>query len=136
GQKIRLHLAKTLLQEPEVLLLDEPTNHLDIETIMWLNNYLLNYPYAIILITHDEKFIDTLGTSIWQMLNHQLYTYNGTYKHFQQHLTEQQNYLQEQKEKTEKQKQKLATFVEKNKARSSTAKRAKSAQKRLDKIED
>lgn len=136
GQQVRLHLAKILLQEPELLLLDEPTNHLDIETIIWLNNYLSNYPHAIILITHDEKLIDTLATNVWQFVNYTLYTYNGSYQHFKQQLAEQSNYLLEQQEKIAKEKQKLATFVEKNKARSSTAKRAQSAQKRLDKIAD
>jgi len=136
GQQIRLHLAKTLLQEPELLLLDEPTNHLDIETIMWLNNYLLNYPYAIILITHDEKLISTLGTNIWQIINQELYAYNGTYQNFKKQIAEQTKFLVAQKEKLDKEKQKLEVFIEKNITRKSTTKRAQSARKRLHKMQD
>ena len=136
GQQVRLQLARVLLQEPELLLLDEPTNHLDIETIIWLNKYLMSYPHAIIFITHDEKFIATLATHIWQFINHSLLTYSGTYNNFKKQLAEQANFLEAQAEKTLKEKQKLQEFVDRNRTRSSTAKRAQSAQKRLNKIAD
>jgi ATPase components of ABC transporters with duplicated ATPase domains len=134
GQKIRLHLARVLLQEPDILLLDEPTNHLDIETIIWLNKYLLSYPNALIIITHDEKLISSLATNVWQIINEMVFVYNGTYNNYQQYINEQMSYLEKQQQKAEKEREKLTTFVEKNLVRASTTKRAQSAQKRLQKL--
>lgn len=136
GQQIRLHLAKLLLSEPDILLLDEPTNHLDIETIIWLDAYLKNYPKAIVLISHDEKLLNSLATKVWQIISGELFSFNGTYANYKNHLKNHLDFLKKQQESLLDQKQKLSEFIAKNKARSSTAGRAQSAVKKLDKMDD
>ena len=70
GQNTRLALAKMLLEKPELLVLDEPTNHLDIETIAWLENYLVNYQGALIIVSHDRYFLDKVATVTLDLTKH------------------------------------------------------------------
>ncbi|MED4014713.1 ABC-F family ATP-binding cassette domain-containing protein [Sutcliffiella cohnii] len=79
GQKKRVALAQTLLQNPDLLILDEPTNHLDFETIMWLEDYLNKFTGALLLVTHDRYFLDKVTTKIFELHNGHLYTYLGNY---------------------------------------------------------
>lgn len=136
GQVVRLKLARLLLTEPDVLLLDEPTNHLDIDTIIWLEQYMLRYEKAIVFITHDQQLLHAVATTIWQIVNNKVYVYKGNYQNFQRYFLEQQDYLEKQEKAIKKEKEKLTIFIEKNKARASTTKRAASAEKKLDKIVD
>lgn len=136
GQQVRLHLARLLLQEPDILLLDEPTNHLDIETIIWLDSYLSSYPKALVLISHDEKLLTSLANQVWQIISFSLITYNGTYPNYKLYLTEHIAFLNKQQQALVDEREKLTDFIAKNKARASTANRAQSAAKKLNKLED
>ena len=82
GQNTRLALAKMLLEKPELLVLDEPTNHLDIETIAWLENYLVNYQGALIIVSHDRYFLDKVATVTLDLTKHSLDRYVGNYSKF------------------------------------------------------
>ena len=96
GQNTRLALAKMLLEKPNLLVLDEPTNHLDIETIAWLENYLVNYSGALIIVSHDRYFLDKVATITLDLTKHSLDRYVGNYSSFveqkeQKLLTEAKN---------------------------------------------
>ena len=88
GWRMRIELAKLLLQKPDVLLLDEPTNHLDIESIQWLEDFLINNGKAVIVISHDRKFVDNITTRTIEVTMGRIYDYKVNYSHFlQRHLT-------------------------------------------------
>ena len=135
GQNTRLALAKMLLEKPNLLVLDEPTNHLDIETIAWLENYLVNYSGAILIVSHDRYFLDKVATITLDLTKHSLDRYVGNYSSFveqkeQKLLTEAKNYEKQQKEIAA-----LEDFVNRNLVRASTTKRAQSRRKQLEKME-
>ena len=135
GQNTRLALAKMLLEKPNLLVLDEPTNHLDIETIAWLENYLVNYSGALIIVSHDRYFLDKVATITLDLTKHSLERYVGNYSRFvelkeQKLATEAKNYEKQQKEIVA-----LEDFVNRNLVRASTTKRAQSRRKQLEKME-
>ena len=135
GQNTRLALAKMLLEKPNLLVLDEPTNHLDIETIAWLENYLVNYSGALIIVSHDRYFLDKVATITLDLTKHSLDRYVGNYSHFvelkeQKLATEAKNYEKQQKEIAA-----LEDFVNRNLVRASTTKRAQSRRKQLEKMD-
>ena len=135
GQNTRLALAKMLLEKPNLLVLDEPTNHLDIETIAWLENYLVNYSGALIIVSHDRYFLDKVATVTLDLTKHYLDRYVGNYSRFvelkeQKLATEAKNYEKQQKEIAA-----LEDFVNRNLVRASTTKRAQSRRKQLEKME-
>ena len=135
GQNTRLALAKMLLEKPNLLVLDEPTNHLDIETIAWLENYLVNYSGALIIVSHDRYFLDKVATITLDLTKHSLERYVGNYSRFvelkeQKLLTEAKNYEKQQKEIAA-----LEDFVNRNLVRASTTKRAQSRRKQLEKMD-
>ena len=134
GQNTRLALAKMLLEKPNLLVLDEPTNHLDIETIAWLENYLVNYSGALLIVSHDRYFLDKVATITLDLTKHSLERYVGNYSSFveqkeQKLLTEAKNYEKQQKEIAA-----LEDFVNRNLVRASTTKRAQSRRKQLEKM--
>jgi len=135
GQRTKVLLAKLLLEKPTVLLLDEPTNYLDEEHITWLTNYLKNYPYAFMLISHDTGFMNEVANVIYHLEFAKLTRYSATYEKFlemadlnkAQHINafeKQQEYIKKQED-----------FIQRNKARASTSGRAKSREKQLERIE-
>ena len=135
GQNTRLALAKMLLEKPELLVLDEPTNHLDIETIAWLENYLVNYQGALIIVSHDRYFLDKVATVTLDLTTHSLDRYVGNYSKFmdlkaEKLATEMKNFDKQQKEIA-----KLEDFVNRNIVRASTTKRAQARRKQLEKME-
>ena len=135
GQNTRLALAKMLLEKPNLLILDEPTNHLDIETIAWLENYLVNYSGSLIIVSHDRYFLDKVATITLDLTKHSLDRYVGNYSSFveqkeQKLVTEAKNYEKQQKEIAA-----LEDFVNRNLVRASTTKRAQSRRKQLEKME-
>ena len=135
GQNTRLALAKMLLEKPNLLVLDEPTNHLDIDTIAWLENYLINYSGALIIVSHDRYFLDKVATITLDLTKHSLDRYVGNYSSFveqkeQKLETEAKNYEKQQKEIAA-----LEDFVNRNLVRASTTKRAQSRRKQLEKME-
>ncbi|WP_091890624.1 ABC-F family ATP-binding cassette domain-containing protein [Polaribacter sp. KT25b] len=135
GWRMRIELAKLLLQNNDILLLDEPTNHLDIESIIWLENFLKSYSGAIVLVSHDKMFLDNVTNRTIEISLGQIYDYKKPYSQFlllRGEIKEKQLQAQKNQEKEIKQKQHL---INKFKAKASKASMAQSLMKQLDKVE-
>lgn len=135
GWRMRIELAKLLLQNNDILLLDEPTNHLDIESIIWLENFLKSYSGAIVLVSHDKMFLDNVTNRTIEISLGQIYDYKKPYTQFlklRAEIKEKQLQAQKNQEKEIKQKQQL---INKFKAKASKASMAQSLMKQLDKVE-
>lgn len=135
GWRMRIELAKLLLQNNDILLLDEPTNHLDIESIIWLENFLKGYAGAIVLVSHDKMFLDNVTNRTIEISLGQIYDYKKPYSQFlllRGEIKEKQLQAQKNQEKEIKQKQHL---INKFKAKASKASMAQSLMKQLDKVE-
>ena len=135
GWRMRIELAKLLLQNNDILLLDEPTNHLDIESIIWLENFLKSYAGAIVLVSHDKMFLDNVTNRTIEISLGQIYDYKKPYSEFlllREEIKEKQLQAQKNQEKEIKQKQHL---INKFKAKASKASMAQSLMKQLDKVE-
>lgn len=135
GWRMRVLLAKMILQNPDVLLLDEPTNHLDMPSIEWLEKYLLRYKGSVIIVSHDKFFLDRMVTKIVEVYQQELHIYSGNYSYYetekalridmqQKAYENQQDYIRQQER-----------FVDRFKAKASKAALAQSVVKRLDKLE-
>jgi ATP-binding cassette subfamily F protein 3 len=135
GQKTRLALGKLLLTSPDLLILDEPTNHLDIETLTWLEQYLQNYPGAILIVSHDRYFLDKIVSQVYEISRHTSTKYIGNYSSYLKHKAE--NYEKELKtyERQQEEVAKLKDFIQRNLARASTTKLAQSRRKKLEKMD-
>ena len=135
GQKTRLALGKLLLSQPDVLVLDEPTNYLDMETMSWLEQYLQSYPGAILVVSHDRYFLDSLVRVVYELFNSRAVRYSGNYSQFVQIKTGQH---EQQLKEYNKQKEEIARtedFIRRNIVRASTTKRAQSRRKLLENLE-
>ncbi len=135
GWRMRIELAKLLLQNNDVLLLDEPTNHLDIESIIWLEQFLKNYPGAVVIVSHDKMFLDNVTNRTIEISLGHIYDYNKPYSKFlelRNEIKEQQLSAQKNQEKQIQQTEKL---IEKFRAKATKASMAQSLIKKLDKIE-
>jgi len=135
GWRMRVLLAKMILQSPDVLLLDEPTNHLDLPSIEWLEKYLLNYKGSVVIVSHDKFFLDRMVNKIVELYQQELHIYAGNYSFYEQEKAvriemqkrayeNQQDYIRQQER-----------FIERFKAKASKAAQAQSVQKLLDKVE-
>lgn len=135
GWRMRVLLAKMILQKPDVLLLDEPTNHLDLPSIEWLEKYLLNYKGSVVIVSHDKFFLDRMVNKIVELYQQELHFYTGNYSYYEQEKSiriemqkraydNQQDYIRQQER-----------FIERFKAKASKAAQAQSVQKLLDKVE-
>ncbi len=135
GWRMRIELAKLLLQKPDVLLLDEPTNHLDIESMQWLEEFIETFDGALVLISHDKKFLDTVTTRTIEISNKKIYDYKTNYSHYLELRKERR----EQQEAAAKNQQKIINktqiLIDKNRAKASKAAFAQSLIKKLDKME-
>lgn len=135
GWRMRIELAKLLLQSNDILLLDEPTNHLDIESIIWLESFLNNYPGAVVIVSHDKMFLDNVTNRTIEISLGRIYDYNKPYSKYlvlREELREQQLASQKNQEKQIQQTEKL---IEKFRAKASKASMAQSLIKKLDKID-
>ncbi len=137
GQKTRLALGELLLKQPRLLILDEPTNHLDYDATVFLENYLKNYPHAILVVSHDRYFIDQVATKIVEIENGRSKTYPGSYSAYatikkHNRNIELNHYINQQRE-IKKMQQSIDTLKSFNREKS--VKRARSKEKQLDKIE-
>ncbi|MBR6590224.1 MAG: ABC-F family ATP-binding cassette domain-containing protein, partial [Bacteroidaceae bacterium] len=112
GWRMRIELAKLLLQNPDVLLLDEPTNHLDIESIQWLEEFLINSAKAVIVISHDRKFVDSITTRTIEVTMGRIYDYKATYSHYLELRKERREQQQKQYEEQQKMIQETKDFIE------------------------
>ena len=135
GEKTRLAIAKLLLEEPDLLILDEPTNHLDFKTLSWLEEYLLSYKGAILIISHDRYFLDKTVQEIFDLERGRLVSYKGNYSKYLILKEERRVRLLKEYEKQQEEIDKLKTYVEKNITRASTSKSAKSRVKTLENME-
>lgn len=135
GWRMRVLLAKMILQQPDVLLMDEPTNHLDLPSIEWLEKYLLHYKGSVVIVSHDKFFLNRMVNKIVEVYQQQIHIYSGDYAFYEQEkmiridmqqkaFENQQDYIRQQEK-----------FIERFKAKASKAAQAQSVQKRLDKID-
>jgi ATP-binding cassette subfamily F protein 3 len=135
GWRMRVLLAKMILQQPDLLLLDEPTNHLDLPSIEWLEKYLLHYQGSVVMVSHDKYFLNRMVTKIIELYQRQLHIYNGNFDHYesekQQRVELQQRAFENQQEFIKQQER----FIERFRAKASKAAAAQSAMKRLDKLD-
>ena len=135
GEKTRLAMAKLLLEQPDLLVLDEPTNHLDFKTLMWLEEYLSSYKGALLIVSHDRYFLDKCVTKIWEIENHKLMSFSGNYSKY---TLLKQEYVERRTKEYEIQQKQIASmqdYVDRNMARASTAKSARSRLNALEKME-
>ncbi|HZJ37387.1 MAG TPA: ABC-F family ATP-binding cassette domain-containing protein, partial [Gillisia sp.] len=135
GWRMRIELAKLLLQNNDILLLDEPTNHLDIESIIWLESFLTNYPGCVIIVSHDRMFLDNVTNRTIEISMGKIYDFKKSYSQYlelRQELRGQQLASQKNQEKQIEQTEKL---IEKFRAKASKASMAQSLLKKLDKID-
>ncbi|MCT8136590.1 ABC-F type ribosomal protection protein [Anaerobacillus sp. CMMVII] len=135
GQKTRLALGKLLLTRPDILILDEPTNHLDIETLSWLEQYLLHYEGAILIVSHDRYFLDKVANVVYEISRTKTTKFSGNYSFYLDEKAKRYEIEMKQYEKQQGEIEKLQTFVERNIARASTTKRAQSRRKQLERME-
>jgi ATP-binding cassette, subfamily F, member 3 len=135
GWRMRVLLAKMILQQPDLLLLDEPTNHLDLPSIEWLEKYLQHYQGSVVIVSHDKYFLNRMITKIVELYQKELHIYNGNYEYYekekvlriemqQRAYENQQDYIRQQER-----------FIERFKAKASKAAQAQSIVKRLDRLE-
>jgi ATP-binding cassette subfamily F protein 3 len=135
GWRMRVLLAKMILQAPDVLLLDEPTNHLDLPSIEWLEKYLLHYKGSVVIVSHDKFFLNKMVNKIVEVYQQQLNFYTGNYEYYEvekvQRVEIQQRAFENQQDYIRQQEK----FIERFKAKASKAAAAQSIQKRLDKLD-
>lgn len=134
GWRMRLNLARALMHRADLLLLDEPTNHLDMEAIIWLEQYLVNYPGSLILVSHDRDFLNASVTRIAYIHNRQIDSYTGNYDAFEraraERVTQQANAFQQQQKKISH----MEDFVRRFRAKATKAKQAQSRLKALERL--
>ncbi|MFN2457319.1 MAG: ABC-F family ATP-binding cassette domain-containing protein [Chitinophagaceae bacterium] len=135
GWRMRVLLAKMILQQPDLLLLDEPTNHLDLPSIEWLEKYLQHYKGAVVIVSHDKYFLNRMVKTIVELYQKELHFYNGNYDFYEQEkemrIELQQRAFENQQEYIRQQER----FIERFRAKATKAAQAQSAIKRLDKLE-
>src|SRR4029079_19333352 len=134
GWRMRVLLAKMILQQPDLLLLDEPTNHLDLPSIEWLEKYLQYYKGSVVIVSHDKYFLNRMVTKIVELYQRELHIYNGNYSFYEteklQRVEVQQRAFENQQDYIRQQER----FIERFKAKASKAAQAQSIMKRLDKL--
>ncbi len=135
GWRMRIELAKLLLKKPDVLLLDEPTNHLDIESIGWLEDFIINSQMAVVVISHDRRFIDNITTRTIEVTLGRIYDYKATYSHYLQLRKERRQQQQKQYDDQQKQIAEAREFIERFKGTYSKTYQVQSKVKWLEKLE-
>ncbi|WP_437285431.1 ribosomal protection-like ABC-F family protein [Sorangium sp. So ce406] len=135
GWKMRVALARILLMRPDALLLDEPTNHLDIESIIWLEGYLKQYPGALVMTSHDREFMNRIVTKIIEIDGGELTTYSGNYEFYEQQRAINEQQAEAQYERQQAMLAKEMRFIERFKAQAAKAAQVQSRVKKLEKID-
>ena len=134
SEKVKVLLARALFGQPDILLLDEPTNHLDIRSIMWLENFLLNFENTVIVVSHDRHFLNKVCTHIADIDFKKIKMYVGNYDFWYESNQLMQKLLKEQNKKTEEKRADLRRFIERFSSNASKAKQATSRKKELEKL--
>lgn len=134
GWRVRLNLARCLIQPADILLLDEPTNHLDMDAIIWLEDWLKQFQGSLILIAHDRYFLDQVVDHIVSIENQKLVTYKGNYSQYEHARYLRMEQAEKQREKQEKERERVQRFVERFRATASKAKQVQSRVKYLEKM--
>ncbi len=134
GWVMRAHLARLLVQEPDLLMLDEPTNHLDLEALIWVQGYLKSYPGAILMISHDREFLNQLVHGILELRREQLFRWTGNYDSFLQQRDAHESQQLAAHKNQQRQIDHLQTFVNRFGAKNTKATQAKSKQKQIDRL--
>ena len=135
GWQMRIALAKLLLEKPNLLLLDEPTNHLDLEARNWLEEYLGNYPYSFVLVSHDRYFLDVTVRKIAELWNQGLHFYTGGFSRYEQQKSERRAQLQAAYENQQDKIRQLEAFISRFRYQATKAKQVQSRIKELERIE-
>lgn len=135
GWRMRIELAKLLLKNPDVLLLDEPTNHLDIESIGWLEDFIKNSPMAVVVISHDRRFVDNITTRTIEVTMGRIYDYKATYSHYLELRKERRAQQQKQYDDQQKQIAEAREFIERFKGTYSKTFQVQSKVKWLEKLD-
>ncbi|MBQ2047220.1 MAG: ABC-F family ATP-binding cassette domain-containing protein [Muribaculaceae bacterium] len=135
GWRMRIELAKLLLKNPDVLLLDEPTNHLDIESILWLEDFIKTSSKAVVVISHDRRFVDAITTRTIEVTMGRIYDYKASYSHYLELRKERREQQQKQYEEQQKMIQETKDFIERFKGTYSKTLQVQSRVKMLEKLE-
>ncbi len=135
GEKTRLKLCRLLLEQPELLILDEPTNHLDMKTLFWLEDYLVSFKGAILVVSHDRYFLDKLVSQIYELENKKLSVFKGNYSKYKILKAEKVAHILKEYEKQQEERAHMQEYVDRNLVRASTTKLAQSRRKALEKME-
>jgi ATP-binding cassette, subfamily F, member 3 len=135
GWQMRIALAKLLLEKPNLLLLDEPTNHLDLEARNWLEEYLTNYPYAFVLISHDRYFLDVTIGKIVEIWNKRVHFYPGNYEHYLEQKTQRQEQLEAAYRNQRERIEQLEVFINRFRYQATKAKQVQSRIKELERMD-
>ena len=132
---MRAHLARLLVQEPDLLLLDEPTNHLDLEALLWFQEYLTTYPGAIVVISHDREFLNHIVSGIVEIRSSKLNRYRGNYDDFLVQRAAAEEQLLAAYKNQQKEIERLQLFADRFRAKASKASQAQSKLKQIDRME-
>ncbi|MDT9546947.1 MAG: ABC-F family ATP-binding cassette domain-containing protein [Chlorobium phaeovibrioides] len=135
GWQMRLHIAKLLLQNPTLLLLDEPTNHLDIDSLRWLENYLLNYEHSYMIVSHDRFFLDKLTTKTLEISFQRIDEYKGNYSRYEIDKAERFELMMGKYQNDKKKIAELQSFVNRFRAKATKARQAQSRLRQMEKLE-
>jgi ATP-binding cassette subfamily F protein 3 len=135
GWQMRLHITKLLLQKPTLLLLDEPTNHLDIDSLRWLENYLVNYEYSYIIVSHDRFFLDKLTTKTLEIAFARIHEYKGNYSYYEKEKAERYELMMGKYANDLKKMEELRAFVDRFRYKATKARQAQSRLKQMEKLE-
>ena len=135
GWVMRAHLARLLVQAPDLMMLDEPTNHLDLETLIWFQSYLKNYPGGVVIISHDREFLNQTVTGIVEIRNGRIWTYTGNYDTFLEQRDAQEEQQMAAFKNQQKEIERLMLFVERFRAKNSKAAQAQAKLKQIDRMD-
>ena len=136
GWVMRAHLARLLVQEPDVLMLDEPTNHLDLETLLWFQDYLRNYPGAILLISHDREFLNRLCTHVAEIRSSRLLRYTGNYDEYLEQRAAAEVTLVATAKSQQREIDRMQLFVDRFRAKNTKAAQAQSKLKQIERLKE
>jgi ATP-binding cassette subfamily F protein 3 len=136
GWVMRAHLARLLVQEPDVLMLDEPTNHLDLETLLWFQEYLRNYPGAILLISHDREFLNRLCTHVAELRSSRVLRYTGNYDEYLEQRAATEVTLVATAKAQQREIDRMQLFVDRFRAKNTKAAQAQSKLKQIERLKE